>query len=61
MWMPPESLSFVGQQVVKIVLRICADTLEHIAQIFKGIQAQAFVCALMLVRTAAVFPPSSLP
>jgi hypothetical protein len=40
----PRRFPFVGQQVVEVVLRICADTLEYIAQVFKGIHGQAFAC-----------------
>ena len=40
----PTGVPFVGQQVVQIVLRICADMLEDIAEIFKRIDPETFAC-----------------
>ena len=38
----PISIPFVGQQVIEVVLRIGADMLEDIAQVFKRVDPEAF-------------------
>jgi|WetSurSiteA1Bulk_404760.scaffolds.fasta_scaffold28525_2 hypothetical protein len=36
----PSSFPSVGQQVVEVVLRMGADTLEDVAQVFRGIHTE---------------------